>query len=188
MGDVLRKIGANFVLLIPDDETNDTLNGSSPGADAISTTSFEAALWENGELVATSLAILVSSFGLTIDNVSGTDVAAYKVNLTLPNRSFYELWIRHASAMIAFRQEQFDLRTRDEIGSVSRENVRIDFTIATVNIPARQVAAGVLDKMRIRRRFEGAADFTAPNLADDVTVEFTYANLGDTNPINVIPI
>ncbi len=137
--------------------------------------------------MATNLAALVSSFSLTIDNVSGTDVAGYKVNLSLPNRSFYELWINHTADMIAFRQQQFDLVTRPEVLSLSRGNTRYDFTIATVNIPARSVAAGVLSEVRVRQREDGAATFAGSDLVLDETFEFSYANLGDTNPISVIP-
>ena len=121
---------------------------------------------------------------MTIDNVSAA-FGAYKVNITLPNRSNYDLFLRHSTDMVVPRIEQFDMKTRDEVGSVSPENLRSDFIIAGADIPARKVAAGVLDKMRIRRRFDGAPDFTAPNLASDVTVFFTYAALGDTNPILV---
>lgn len=187
MAEVLRRTGTNFMLLIPDSEGNTTLNSSTPGQDGISTTGFVAALWENGELVATNLAALIAApFNLTIDNVSG-GIGGYKVNVTLPNRSFYELWIRHSSAMLAFRQEQFDLKTRLEIGSVSKENVRIDFAIAGAPVPARNVATGVLDTMRIRRRFEGASTFDSADLVSDVTINFRYATLGDTNPISVEP-
>jgi hypothetical protein len=187
MGDVLRKTGANYVLLFPDDRTNTTLNSSSPGSDSIATTDFEGMLLENGEVVATNLAALEAGpFNLTIDNVSGA-FGIYKVNLTLPNRSTYDLFLRHTSALITVRQEQFDMLTRDEIGSVSRENTRYDFTIAAANIPARNVQSGVLDKMRIRRRFDGAADFSAGNLVQDLIIEFTYPSLGSTNPSAVIP-
>lgn len=187
MGDVLRKTGSNYVLLFPDDRTNTTLNSSSPGADAIATTNFEAMLLRDGEVVATNLAALTAApYNLTIDNVSG-QFGVYKVNLDLPTRGTYDLFVRHSTAMIVVRQEQFDLQTRDEIGSVSRENTRIDFTIAASPIGGRNVAAGVLDKMRVRRKFDGAPDFSAGNLLSDVTVLFTYANLGDTNPSSVSP-
>jgi hypothetical protein len=187
MAEVLRRTGANFLVLVPDTEGNTTLNGSTPGQDAIATTNFIAIMWENGELIATNLAALIAGpFNLTIDNVSG-GIGGYKVNVTLPNRSFYELWIRHTTAMLAFRQEQFDLKTRPEIGSVSKENVRVDFTIAAAPVPSRNVAAGVLDTMRIRRRFEGATTFNPADLVSDVTVSFRYATLGDTNPVSVEP-
>lgn len=187
MPEDLRRTGSNFFLLIPDDESNNTLNGSTGGDDGIATTNFEATLWENGEVVAADLATLVSSFGLTIDNVSGTDVAGYKVNLTLPNRSFYELWIRHTTAMVAFRQQQFDLITRAEGLSVIRGNTRYTFNIAASEVGARNVAIGVLDTVVVEHRFDGAADFSAPNLVSSITLEYTYATLGDTNPSLVAP-
>jgi hypothetical protein len=187
VADVLRKIGANFVVLVPDDDSNDTLNGSSAGQDGIATTNFTAALWENGEPIGNLTTLEAGPYNLTIDNVSTTGVAGYKVNITLPNRSFYELWIKHSTGMVAYRQEQFDLSTRDEIGSVSRDNVRYDFTVASSPVPARKVATGVLDTLRVRRRYDGAADFSAGNLVSDVTIEFTYETLGDTNPITVEP-
>lgn len=187
MADVLRKIGANFIVLVPDDDTNNTLNGSSAGQDGIATTNFVAALWENGEPIGNLTTLTSAPFNLTIDNISTTDVAAYKVNITLPNRSFYELWVKNTAAIVAYRQEQFDLSTRDEIGSVSRDNVRYDFIVAAAPVPARNVATGVLDTLRVRRRFDGSADFSAGNLVSDVTIEFTYTTIGDTNPIIVEP-
>lgn len=187
MADVLRKIGANFVVLVPDDDTNNTLNSSSAGQDGIATTNFVAVLWENGEPIGNLTTLEAGPYNLTIDNVSTTDVAGYKVNITLPNRSFYELWIKHTTDMVAYRQEQFDLTTRDEIGSVSKDNTRYDFVVAASAVPARNVAAGVLDTLRVRRRYDGAADFTAPNLISDITIEFTYTSSGDTNPITVEP-
>lgn len=188
MADVLRRTGANFLLIVPDDIGNDTLNGSSPGADAISLAGFEAALWENGEPVAATVAALVAApFFLTIDNVSQTDLAMYKVNLTLPNLAVYELWLRHPTAMVAFRQEQFDLRTRSEILSQIRGNTRVDFTLATSAIPARNVAVGVVDTMRVRHKYDEALTFDPGDLVSDVTVEFYYAVLGHTNPSRVEP-
>lgn len=188
MGDVLRRTGENFLLIVPDDAGDDTLNGSSPGADGISLAGFEAALWENGEPVAATIAALVAApFFLTVDNVSQTDLAMYKVNLTLPNRSFYELWIRHPTAMVAFRQEQFDLRTRAEVLAQIRGNSRVDFTIAVAQVPARNVAVGVVDTMRVRHRFDGATTFDPVDLVSDVTVQFHYAVMGHTNPSSVRP-
>ena len=187
MGDVLRRTGANFTLLFPDDRTNTTLNSSTPGADGIATTNFEGMLFEDGEIVATNLAALEAGpYSMTIDNVSGT-FGVYKVNISLPNRAMYDLFLRHTTAMVTVRQEQFDTTTRAEIQSLSAGNSRYDFTIAVSNIPARNVAAGVLDTVRVRQRYDGAADFSAGNLVLDETYEFTYASLGDTNPSTVIP-
>ena len=187
MGDVLRLTGTNFTLLFPDDRTNVTLNSSVAADNAIATTNFEAMLFEDGEIVATNLAALEAGpYTMTIDNVSGT-FGVYKVNLTLPNRAFYDLFIRHTTDMVTVRQEQVDTTTRAEIQSLSYGNRQYDFTLASVAVPARKVAAGVLDTVRIRQRYDGAADFTGPNLVLDETIEFTYTNLGDTNPENVIP-
>lgn len=188
MADVLRRPGANFLLLVPDDAGNDTLNGSTPGANGISLAGFEAALWEDGEPAAADVAALVAApFLLSIDNVSQTDLAMYKVNLTLPNRAFYELWIRHPTAMVAFRQEQLDLRTRAEILAQIRGNTRVDFTIAVAQVPARNVAVGVLDTMRVRHRFDGAPTFDPGDLVSDLTLNFYYAVMGHTNPSSVRP-
>jgi hypothetical protein len=187
MGDVLRRTGTNYTLLFPDDRTNVTLNSSTGGDDGIATTNFEGMLLEDGEVVATNLAALEAGpYSMTIDNVSGT-FGVYKVNISLPNRATYDLLLRHTADMVTERLEQFDTTTRAEIQSLSRGNARYDFTIAAVNIPARKVAAGVLDSVRIRQRHDGASTFSGADLALDEIFEFTYANLGDTNPITVLP-
>lgn len=178
---VLYKEGAVSVLLLPDDETNTTLNASTPGADGIALTNFTIGLWQDGELVSDTIATLQASpFFLTIDNVSGANVGMYKLNITLDTPGHYELFANHSVDMQAFRSEQIDNLTREEIGSLSRANLRYDFTVATVAVPARNVAAGVLDKLRIRRKSESDADFTSP--IEDVEVLFTYETTGDTNP------
>lgn len=188
MGDVLRKTGANYTLLFPDDRTNTTLNASTPGANGIATTNFVGMLLEDGEVVATNLAALLAGpFNMTIDNVSGA-FGIYKVNITLPNRSTYDLYLRHTTDIVTVRHEQFDLLTRHEIPSMSRENLKYDFVVAAVDVPARSVAAGVLDTLRIRRRFDGATTFVGGDLISDTTLEFTYTSLGDTNPLSVEPV
>lgn len=190
MADVLRRTGTNFTLIAPDLDATIALNGSAPGDLAIPTASFVAVLWEDGEPTPFTLAdLLLPPFLLTIDNVSEpvAPLGQYRVNLTLPNRSVYELWIRHTTDMVAFRREGFDLRTRAEGLSQTRGNTQIDFTVAAVQVSARNVAVGVLDSMRVRTRLEGAPDFTASNLVSDEIVEFVYATVGDTNPIQVRP-
>lgn len=187
MAEVLRRLGANFFLLFPDDRANTTLNSSTPGADGIATTNFEAMLLRDGEVVATNLAALLAGpFNLTIDNVSG-QFGVYKVNLTLDTRGFYDLFIRHTTDMVTTRSAHFDLVTRPEILSLSQGNTRYDFTLALADIPARQVAQGVLSTVRVRQRYDGAADFSAGNLVLDQTYELYYDNLGDTNPNAVVP-
>jgi endoglucanase Acf2 len=186
MGDVLRRTGTNYVLLFPDDRTNTTLNSSTPGDNGIATTNFEGMLFEDGEVVATNLTALATApYLMTIDNVSGT-FGTYKVNITLPERATYDLFIRHTADIVTVRQEQFDTTTRPELMSLSQGNTRYDFTIAGVNIPARQVAAGVLDQITVTHYADGAA--VGPTaITSTQTYEFTYGNLGDTNPSAVIP-
>lgn len=180
MGDVLRKTGTNYVLLFPDDRTNTTLNSSTPGADGIATTNFEGMLLKDGEVVATNLAALEAApYNMTIDNVSGA-FGVYKVNIDIPTRGTFDLYLRHSSDMVVVRHEQFDLLTRGEISSLFRGNVRWDFNIATVAVPARNVAIGVLDTIRLR-------SFDGVTVVEDRTVEMVYATSGDTNPINAIP-
>ena len=186
MGDVLRRTGVNYALLFPDDRTNITLNSSTAGDNGIATTSFEGMLFCDGEVVATNLTALEAPpYLLTIDNVSGT-FGAYKVNVTLPSRATYDLFLRHTTDIVTVRQEQFDTTTRPEIMSLSQGNTRMDFTIAGANIPARNVATGVLDKITATHYADGAT--VGPSAVTSTQVyELTYNALGDTNPSAVIP-
>lgn len=188
MGDVLRRTGSNFALLFPDDRTNTTLNSSTGGDDGIATTNFEGMLLEDGEVVATNLTALEAGpYNMTIDNVSGT-FGVYKVNITLPNRGFYDLILRHTTAMVTERQEQFDTTTRPEIMSLSQGNTRFDFVTALVNtdVGTRNVAAGVLDNITVTHYADGET-VGAGAITTTQTYEFWYDTLGDTNPSSVRP-
>jgi hypothetical protein len=181
MSEILAVPGANFILLLPDDRTNVTLNGSVAGNDGIATTDFEGMLMENGEVVATNLAALEASpFFMTIDNVSGT-FGLYKVNLTLPNRSKYDLFLRHTADLITVRHEALDTQVRHEVLSLARGNTRYDFTLASGGSGAAQNAAdGVPESLRIRNFFPGTT-----TVVSDVTLLFYYTDPGDTNPESV---
>lgn len=191
MADVLRRTGPNLTLIPPDLDGNITLNGSSPGDLDISSAGFSAVLWENGAPTPFTLVDLLSPpFSLTIDNVSDTfaPLGMYRVNLTLPNRSLYELWIKHTPDMVAFRQETFDLVTRAEVLSLERGNTRYTYRLATVPAGApRNVAVGVLDTILVETRLDGTPDFSAPNLVSSKVIELSYAAQGQTNPVLVEP-
>jgi len=189
MSDTLRRTGTNFTMLIPDAEGNTTLNGSSPGDDGISTASFVAALWENGEDIGDLTTLLAPPYNLTIDNVSiAGALAGYKLNIDLPNRSVYELWIKHATDMLAFRRVSFDVVTRAEVLSLERGNTRYTYRLATLPVGApRNVAVGVLDTILVETRFDGAANFAGANLVSSKVIELSYAIFGQTNPVLAEP-
>jgi len=191
MADVLRRPGLNFTLVPPDLDSDIGLNGSTPGDLAISTAGFSAVLWKNGEPTPLTLgALLAPPYSLTIDNVSEPSIplAQYRVNFTLPDRALYDFWIKHATSMIAFRQESFDTFTRDSMLSITKENTRTTFNLATVAVGApRNVAVGVLNTVLIERRFNGALTFAGADLASSRLLEFYYAASGQTNPVRVVP-
>ncbi len=58
-----------------------------------------------------------------------------------------------------------------------------EFTVATVNIPARNVAAGQLDSVTLKVKADSASDWSAP--VSTKTLYFVYLNMGDSDPIRV---
>jgi hypothetical protein len=174
--------------LIPDSDTDDAINGSSSGDDAIPTTGFVAAMWKDGEDIGDLAVLEAAPYNLTIDNVSiAGALAGYKVNITLPDRAMWTLWMRHPTSMLAFRQASFDLVTRAEVLSTIQGNTRTTFNFSELGVPARKVGPGVLDTMTVEQRYDGATDFTAPNLVSSLTLNFVYDVVGQTNPILVAP-
>lgn len=192
MADVLRRPGLNFTLVPPDLDSDIGLNGSAPGDIGISTAGFDAVLWIEGAFPPVTLGdLLAPPYSLTIDNISEpiTPLAMYKVNITLPEYTVYELWIKHATSMIAFRQESFDLFTSPSSLSITDGNTKRTYNFATVPVgQPRNVAVGVLNTIDIVHRFDGAATFEGADVASATTLEMRYALQGQTNPVAVVPV
>ncbi len=185
MSEALERTGAQAVLLIPDDDSNITLNSSTAGDDGIALTDFTFHLWEDGEYIGTNATLTAGPYNLTVDNVSSTSPAqgAYKVNLSLPNRSKWIFLATHTTAMVTNRIEELDTLSRDELGSTSRGNTKLVFRTASTDIAGQNASAGVLSEMDVITRYAGDADFSSPK--ETVTFKFFYQAFGETNPIRV---
>jgi hypothetical protein len=174
----LRQTGAQQLILVHDTDSA-TLNGSSAGQDGIALTSFSIELYLDGELVTATIATLQASpYFLTIDNIGQ---GKYKLNITLATAGFYELWVKHSTGMIAWRQEALDLqKTLEELLSIGEENVSFEFVRAGSVIAARKVAVGMLDQVIIKRKRKSDTNWSSP--LQSGTLFAHYETLGDENP------
>lgn len=71
----------------------------------------------------------------------------------------------------------------DKLVELREGNIKREFTVATVQVGARNVDVGRIDSMTVKVKADTASDWTSP--VSTKTLYFRYATMGNVNPSSV---
>ena len=171
------------------DADANNINGTVPGANGIVLTNFSGLLLENGTVVADIAAavadITAAPWNFSIDNVIG---GSYRVNIDLPNQSYYTLMLKHSANLVSWNSEDFDVQLHFNYAAelALPFNWRWQYTIAAAPVAARNVAVGVLEYADLFIKYTADAESTtSPRFTERLYA--WYTTLGDHVPIRMSP-